>query len=396
MQAKKLPQRGKSLVKLIARHILNEYLPGVCAREMNRSVAPWVLLILAGAFYFIPLTTGTKAGSEEPALDFVQQGAHDEIILTRPSYDYAPAVIRDGTVYRLYWCAGVAGDFILYAEASDPRGPWHSSQIQTANTFDVALRPTGSSANFDGLHTCDPSVIKISDRYYMYYGGSSADGALTAIGLAASSDGIHFNRMNGGEPIITAARTNPKYELNHLTYGAGQPAVLYWGSYFYLSFTDSTGAGVNPGNGAGQFLMRSKDPTFQTGLQEWTGTGWADRAAGQHTAEYSYLESFGIDWMLDVKTNQIILATDRIAGEVSLYLLDPDTFAVRGASKLPTQWREGPALIAQADRTALPRLTCDALQIEVVVAEGPKPSRTWDLALSSGNFKISPCADTLK
>ena len=65
-------------------------------------------------------------------------------------------------------------------------------------------------------------------------------------------------------------------------------------------------------------------------------------------------------------------------------------------SKLPTQWREGPALIAQADRTALPRLTCDALQIEVVVAEGPKPSRTWDLALSSGNFKISPCADTLK
>jgi hypothetical protein len=95
--------------------------------------------------------------------------------------------------------------------------------------------------------------------------------------------------LNGGRPIITVARTNPNFARDRLTYGAGQPAALYRDGYYYVSFTDSTGSGVNPGNGPGQFLLRSKDPTLQTGAQEWIGTAWADRPPGKHSAQFSYL-----------------------------------------------------------------------------------------------------------
>jgi hypothetical protein len=95
--------------------------------------------------------------------------------------------------------------------------------------------------------------------------------------------------------------------------------------------------------------------------------------------------------MLDGPTNQLIVATDRIAGEVTLLLVDPNIFAVHGAAGFPTQWREGPPLITQADRTTLPRPTCDSLEVGIIVAKGPKPDPwTWDLALSIGTFKISP------
>jgi len=351
-------------------------------------------LIVTGFVAFLPSTTADAGSVHQPKLEMVEQAITDQLILKRQSYDYAPAVIRDGTVYRMYWCAGVAGDFILYAEAGDPSGPWHSSQSEQPNSFDVALRPTGSPDNFDGLHTCDPNVIKVGGRYYMYYGGAAKDGAMTAIGVATSADGIHFARLNEGKPIVTPALTNPRYAANHLTYGAGQPAALYRAPYFYLSFTDSTGAGANPGNGAGQFLMRSKEPTFQEGAQEWTGAEWANRMPGQHTAAFSYLESFGLDWMYDAPTDQIIVASDRIAGEVTLYLLDSENFTVRASGALPTQWREGPALIAQSDRTTPARSYCGSIDIGVVVAEGPKPDPwTWDLALSKANFNISPCPD---
>lgn len=355
---------------------------------------PFCFVLWSGLIYSMSWMAEGAATPKPGSLILTRQVVLDQTVLERRSYDYAPAVIRDGDIYRLYWCGGVAGDFILYAEASNVRGPWHSSRSGESNSFDVALRPTGSATDFDGLHTCDPSVIKVGSDFYLYYGGSPADGALTAIGAAMSSDGIHFTRLNGGRPIITAARTNPEYERNHLTYGAGQPAVLYRDSYFYLSFTDSTGAGANPGNGAGQFLLRSRDPTFQSDVQEWTGSGWAKRAPGEHTAAYSFLESFGIDWMFDVPTHQIIVASDRVAGEVTLFLLDPDNFAIRGTGALPGHWREQPALVAQSDRDTFPRPACDALEIGVVVAEGPQPDPwTWDLALSIGDFAISPCAD---
>src|SRR5579872_2158586 len=132
----------------------------------------------------------------------------DQLIVVRKGYDYAPAIIFDDGIYRLYWCAGIAGDFIVHSASQRLEGPWHGVKSGFLNTFDIALRPTGSRTDFDGLHTCDPSVIKVGGTYYLYYGGNFADDGLTAVGVARSDDGVHFQRMNRGKPIFTAARSN--------------------------------------------------------------------------------------------------------------------------------------------------------------------------------------------
>ena len=289
-------------------------------------------------------------------------------VLTRDSYNYAPAVIRDGASYHLYWCAGVAGDYVLHAEAGSLKGPWHGGG---KTGFDQAMAPSGSPDRFDGQHACDPNVLKVGSTFYLYYGGlPHPNSGLTAIGVAAGEDAVHFARLNGGKAIVTAARTNPDWEKSKLTYGAGQPAAVYVAPYVYLSFTDSTGAGANRINGAGQFVLRSKDPGFATGVQEFTGRGWADRAFGQHTAEHSILEAFGIDWAYDAATDTLVTVVDRKAGEATVLALDPRSFRTLAIGSVPIDWREGPGLVAQADKSMAARPICGTMDVAVFAAAG--------------------------
>ena len=304
----------------------------------------------------------------EPALAPVKTLAHDVVVLERKSYNYAPAVIHDGALYHMYWCAGVAGDFVLHAEASDLKGPWHGA---AGKDFDQAMAPSGSQDTFDGTHACDPNVLKVGGKFYLYYGGlSHPNNGLTAIGVAFGDDAVHFTRLNGGKPIVTAARTNPDWEKMKLTYGAGQPAAVYMAPYVYLAFTDSTGSGSNNAIGAGQFVLRSKDPSFATGVQEFTGPGWKDRAFGQHTAEYSILGSFGMDWAYDKATDTLVTVTDRAAGEATVLALDPLTFRTLATGAVPLDWREGPGLVAEADKSMAPRKPCGTMDIAVFAAAG--------------------------
>ena len=312
--------------------------------------------------------SGAAAAGAPPALAPLTTIAHDVTVLTRKSYNYAPAVIRDGALYHLYWCAGVAGDYVLHAEAPDLDGPWHG---ETKEGYDQAMVPSGSPDRFDGQHACDPNVLKVAGKFYLYYGGlPRPNSGLTAIGVAVSDDAIHFTRLNGGNPIVTAAKTDPDWDKRKLTYGAGQPAAVYIAPYVYLSFTDSTGAGANPINGAGQFVLRSKDPGFATGIQEFTGRGWQDRAFGRHTAEHSILESFGIDWAYDAATDTLVTVTDRIAGEATLLAIEPRSFRTLATGSVPIDWREGPALVAQADKTTAGRKQCGTMDVAVFAAAG--------------------------
>lgn len=304
----------------------------------------------------------------EPAYRPLSTIAHDVTVLTRPSYNYAPAVIRDGAHYHLYWCAGVAGDYVLHAEAPDLRGPWHGAG---RGGYDQAMVPSGSPDRFDGQHACDPNVLEVAGKFYLYYGGlPRPNSGLTAIGVARSDDAVHFTRLNGGNPIVTAAKTNPAWETSKLTYGAGQPAAVYLAPYVYLAFSDSTGAGANPINGAGQFVLRSKDPSFATGVQEFTGRGWQERAFAQHTAEHSILESFGIDWAYDAATDTLVTVTDRTPGETTLLALDPRSFRTLAIGSVPIDWREGPALVAQADKTMAARPVCGTMDVAIFAAAG--------------------------
>ena len=337
------------------------------------------------------LTLGVAVASGagvRPTLRLTRQAFADRTLVQRGSYNYAPAVIHDATGFHMYWCGRVSGDFILHRQAPTLDGPWVASSFWHAD--DVALAPTGRPADFDARHTCDPNVLTVGDRTYLYYTGEQFDGGLSAIGVAVGTDAVHFERIGANRPIVSSAKTNPDWALHHLTYGAGQPAAVYVAPYVYLAFTDSTGSGANPFNGAGQFVLRSRDPAFGTGVEELTAHGWAARAPGVHTAEYSVLESFGIDLAYDRMTKLLVAVSDGARDRTSVSLLEPDTFRVAATSDLALNWREGPGLAAEADKSLAPRPACDAFTLQVFAAQGASDDPfSWDaIGMSAATFAL--------
>ena len=196
-------------------------------------------------------------------------------------YNYGPTAMADGGLYRMWWCSqlGIAnppGDDILYAES-------RSLDSGFAGPDGTPATPvfSGSGTGFDAVHVCDPSVIRAGGTYYLYYTGSAGDHAHgNTIGLATSSDGRVWTRANGGQPIVS-----PAHDIaNDNLYGAGQPSAVYLDGWFYLMFTDTTGQAVGH-NGAGQFVLRSGDPAFASGVEALTSEGF--RATGAASRQRS-------------------------------------------------------------------------------------------------------------
>ncbi len=306
----------------------------------------------------------------------------------RAGYDYSPSVMLDGD-YRMWWCCGstsggVSGDHICYAEASSLDGPWHSHTSSTPNTHDEVFHGTGNQASFDGTHTCDPSVIRVADgTYYMYYGGLSeqmvASNKWTRIGVASSTDGMNWTRMNSGAPIIDAARDPISSNLPN-TYGAGQPSVTFVDGKFYLIHTDTTGLGGNQVNGAGQYVLRSADPTFQTGVEELTKTGFVPHTAATNTT-YSLFEAFGSDWQY---SDQLDVFFDANSGESSTAVVintfDKNLTNLNHRIDVPGTWTEEPAIVSRADKHAVPwGGECGTIPLDVMRSVGDSNVNNWDL-----------------
>lgn len=207
-------------------------------------------------------------------------------------YEYAPTIIAENGVYRMWYCAGleggvVAGDDIMYAESTSAAGPFFGP----GGGAPIRVFEGRGDGSYDGQHVCDPSVIKADDgTYYMYYGAAIDDGE-TAIGVARSADGISWERLAPGGPIIAASHQVDRGN----DYGAGQPSAIFKDGLFYLIFTDTTGAGTIESNGAGQFAWRSADPTFATGTEVFTGSTW-EAHTFENSRIFSVANAFSADW----------------------------------------------------------------------------------------------------
>jgi hypothetical protein len=293
----------------------------------------------------------------------------------------------------MWWCAGVAGDYIAYAEASSLDGPWHAHGSSVGGTFDLVFSPTGNTADFDGTHVCDPSVVRVDGVYYMYYGGypattfPSPDGmATTRIGVARSVDGRSWTRLNGGRPILSPAR-DPRSVPN--AYGAGQPAVTHVDGWFYLTYTDTTGLGTNPINGAGQFVLRSRDPEFQDGVETFDGRLFVPRSAGNAT-RFSLVEAFSVDWMFSDVLSAFVLFRSAEDGQMAIDLYRESDLSRIASLRVPASWRDGPGLVRRPDGHAPPDTSCGSIPIDAVRAIGTSDPTTWNLArvgtsLATGN-----------
>lgn len=280
-------------------------------------------------------------------------------------YDYAPAIIKEGNKYRMWWCSaktgtGPEGDDIFYAESTD------------LNTFSTPKAVfTGNAGNhWDNTHTCDPSVVKTSTGYYMYYGGAVNEG-ITKIGLATSPDGITWARANGGEPIIT-----PANEVTHAPYGAGQPSVVFKDGKFHIIFTDTTGKGSLPVNGAGQFAWRSADPTFKTGTEVFTAQGWKPLTK-ENSRSFMVANAFSADWQYSNELKSFIIAHNNDATHTTLTFLGGENLAEQPYKPITVvgPWADGPGLASTPDKHALSAGPCGSVTIDLIMATVGGPPR---------------------
>ena len=309
----------------------------------------------------------------------------DPPLLQRERYDYAPSVLFDAEegLYRMWWCGGLAGDHILYAESSSLSGPFHSRRSTRPNTYDVALAPVRSPRNaFDASHTCDPSVMKIGRDWYLYYGGANdrEAGSPTRIGLATSRDGVTWRRANNGLPIVSPVR-DVRTVANG--YGAGQPSITHVDGMFHLVYTDTTGYGGNQGNGAGQYVLRSRDPLFREGVEELGPRGFAPSTARRHT-RHSLLEAFSTDWQFSPALDAFVLAESFTSPGgtrvVKAHFLNHALTAELPGSPtiVRATWREGTALVGGLDRR-LPDPVGGVQELQVVRPLGDGSPFTWRL-----------------
>jgi predicted GH43/DUF377 family glycosyl hydrolase len=108
---------------------------------------------------------------------------------------WAGTVIKDGSTYKMWYLGNSGGggglDRIGYAWSNDG-----TSWSRNANAV-----MTTSVGKFDSSGLRDPAVLKINQKYYMYYTGY--DGANYRIGAAESWDGTTWTKMNNGNAVIT-------------------------------------------------------------------------------------------------------------------------------------------------------------------------------------------------
>ena len=134
-------------------------------------------------------------------------------------------------------------------------------------------------------------------------------------------------------------------------------------------------------NGAGQYVLRSPDPTFQANVEELGPQGFVPYGSIPHTTR-SLVEAYASDWQYVDAIDQFALAISGPYGDgVALRLFDRDLVAATGEVKIPGHWTEEPALGSRPDKHAVPWAGgCGALAFDVMRSVGPGGPATWDLA----------------
>lgn len=266
-------------------------------------------------------------------LDLTPLEPHDK-------YLYSPSAIMDGN-RKIFSCSGthlgLNGDHIMRSEATaTPRiegtsmsapetvfGPrswlaWYGENYKAYRTFDQ-----------DGV--CDPNAIRHGSYLYVFHTGLDNRKTVqlrTSIGLIRSLDGRTWeswhpagwrneqNRAGGGQAILKSIEPTDGVER----YGTGHPSVVWLKPHFYLFYSDSEalvyapdGVPARHPNGAGIFVIRSPDITFQNNVEFLTPSGFMPlygdiNSPSNYRARTSYPLQFmygGRQQMLEVSVPEV-------------------------------------------------------------------------------------------
>ncbi|MBN9125736.1 MAG: hypothetical protein J0I60_13610 [Nitrosospira sp.] len=310
-----------------------------------------------------------------------------QAVVIRPGYDYAPTLMSESGSVKMWWCAslpGVEGDQILYLNnlASGDQAFYEPLDGRIKRVFSSS----GDKNKFDAAHVCDPSVIHVDGRYYMYYGGIDVLKKRmlklpnpTAIGVAVSDDGVHWMRANDGAAILTVADT-AEGKVN--TYGVGQPSVVYVSPYYYMIFTDTTAPVSTPKDGWKLFIVRSENPLFSS-FEELTQEGFRPIVDGKVMRNFRILEGFSAEMVFIDTWNLFMVAVNRKPKETWLYFFDKNFQPVGNRVSINDEWSEGPGIIKDRLGHLQPSAN-DRVNLEMVRSVGDRMNPgTWDLYLET-------------
>lgn len=318
----------------------------------------WSTTVALSATGVLLLSMTTAGASAAPALKTKSYTHSDGRILTGSTspYEYAPTAFYSKTnkKYRMLHCGqlpgGVPGDDILYSQSSRLYGPYRNSDGGSPKRV---LSGRGGKA-FDAKHVCDPSLVWVDGKFYMYYTGAAKDGGINAIGLATSKYVHRGWQRSRTQPVVTSSKEVSRKNK----YGAGQPSVTYVNGYFHLMFTDTYGKG-SQSNGAGQYLWRSKHATFprDSRTQVATSSGWRNYTR-TNSRSFSVVNAFSADLLYSTQLKSIVIARNNESRYTWLDFLSAsnprEDRPKYNRVRVKGSWAEGPGLVTTSGGKSLP------------------------------------------
>jgi hypothetical protein len=154
---------------------------------------------------------------------------------------------------------------------------------------------------------------------------------------------------------------------------------VYLAGLFYLMFTDTTGQDTGR-NGAGQFVLRSPDPTFNRDVEALSAAGF--RPVPDTMDRFrSVVDAFSADWMWVDSLAVFAIAHETRDGTTITFWDWGFRFQPYKPLLIPGPWREGPGLIRRSDGHALTSLDnpCGKVGIDLVRATREAPAGPSDL-----------------
>lgn len=291
---------------------------------MKPAALPAAALLLAGCGSYANFALPPAPGGD-PNLTFAFDARPEPVIGRGSAWDsrdaLGPSVLRLGRLFNFYsgydggaWRTGLAtsNDGIEWAPqgavfAPDPRG-WESGYIaangsalvyqnefwywyvagpRNAGRIGLARSRDGRTwrrepapalgngpfESWDERAVADPYAIRIEPYFYLYYlGQDRAEPPRQRLGVARSTDGVHWEKLRGN-PILEPGPPGSFDER-----GDGEPAVWQSHGFYWMLFTGRDASEIRRLG-----LARSTDgvdwtklPTVYSGAQAWDAKAICD------------------------------------------------------------------------------------------------------------------------
>jgi len=189
----------------------------------------------------------------------------------------------DGTwvIYFYTWRerSGLSGE-IGRATASDPLGEW---------TVDPEpILTVGSAGAWDSAIVAAPSVVRDeAGGYRMYYSGGDANG-WTGIGLATSSDGVHWTKFD--DPVFASNTTDYAWHQPRVERTADGYIMLYRMAPLTTTLRGQMGLGIATSADGLVWENRTPEPVWERNSISGSNGFWFTASAYHDGRFYVYIE----------------------------------------------------------------------------------------------------------